>query len=285
MNHLLFKQVWVRSLTSSNVGIQNCWEKHTAEKTPTTLARLENEWDIEVGMTQCHLQLLHDICVKAGRPLVIVSMNYNKKKRGFTDFPDAILLTGRDKYEVLPFLWSVSWPRNKTKFQLYLYSGSRFVCGDRPHWLSILDLFGLSESEATVPQTNRKRKMPWCTQLMTGEKFKIRSSLFNLLQPVEVDGHVFQQAGLLNELQHCILSAQPLLLSVHLWGMFQDVVAPPLCNYLNRRENKQVSNSSAIPRRGSCDQQQSSGWRWRRYILFPQDVSPCLPLPPWRISI
>lgn len=101
---------------------------------------------------------------------------------------------------------------------------------------------------------------------MMGEKFKIRSSLFNLLQPVEVDGHIFQQAGLLNELQHCFLSAQPLLFSVHLWGMFQDVVAPPLRNYLNRKENKQVSNSSAIPTRGSCDQQQSSSWRWSRFI-------------------
>lgn len=147
-------------------------------------------------------------------------------------------------------------------------------------WLSILDLFGLSESEATVPQTNRKRKMPWCTQLMMREKFKIRSSLFNLLQPVEVDGHIFQQAGLLNELQHCFLSAQPLLLSVHLWGMSQDVVTPPLCNYLNRKENKQVSNSLAIPMRGSCDQQQSSGWRRRRFIYsLKMLVCVCLCLP------
>lgn len=107
--------------------------------------------------------------------------------------------------------------------------------------------------------------MQWCTQLMMGEKFKIRS-LFNLLQSVEVDGHIFQQAGLLNELQHCFLSAQPLLFSVHLWGMFQDVVAPPLRNYLNHKENKQVSKSSAIRMGGSCDQQQSRDWRWRRFI-------------------
>lgn len=89
--------------------------------------------------------------------------------------------------------------------------------------------------------------MQRCTQLMMGEKLKVRSSLFNLLQPVEVDGHIFQQAGLFNELQHRFLSAQPLLFSVHLWGMFQDVVAPPLCNYLNHKENKQVSNSSWDP--------------------------------------
>ena len=107
--------------------------------------------------------------------------------------------------------------------------------------------------------------MQWCTQLMMGEKFKIRS-LFNLLQSIEVDGHIFQQAGLLNELQHCFLSAQPLLFSVHLWGMFQDVVAPPLRNYLNHKENKQVSKSSAIRTGGSCDQQQSRDWRWRRFI-------------------
>lgn len=108
--------------------------------------------------------------------------------------------------------------------------------------------------------------MQRCTQLMMGEKLKIRSSLFNLLQPVEVDGHIFQQAGLLNELQHCFLSTQPLLFSVHLWGMFQYVVAPPLRNYLNHKESKQVSNSSAIPMGGSCDQQQSRDCRWRRFI-------------------
>lgn len=108
--------------------------------------------------------------------------------------------------------------------------------------------------------------MQWCTQLMMGEEFKLRSSLFNLLQPVEVDGHIFQQAGLLNELQHRFLSTQPLLFPVHLWGMFQDVVAPPLRNYLNHNKNKQVSNSSAIPTGGSCDQQQSRDRRWRRFI-------------------
>lgn len=105
--------------------------------------------------------------------------------------------------------------------------------------------------------------MQRCTQLMRGEKLKIKSSLFNLLQPVEVDGHIFQQAGLLNELQHRFLSAQALLFSVHLWGMFQDVVTPPLCNYLNHKENKQISNSSTIPMGGSYDQQQSRDWRWR----------------------
>lgn len=35
---------------------------------------------------------------------------------------------------------------------------------------------------------------------MMGEKVKIRRNLFNLLQPVEVDRHIFQQTGLLNEL-------------------------------------------------------------------------------------
>lgn len=185
-----------------------------------------------------------------------------QEKRGFIDFPGAILLRGRDKYEVLPFLWPDSLLRTK---QLYLYIGNGFVCGDRPHWLSILDLFA-SESEATVPQTNRERKMPWCTLLIMGEKFKIRSSLFNLLQPVEMDGHIFQQAGLLNELQHCFLRAQPLLFSVHLWGMFQDVVTPPLCNYLNHKK-KTKTNRSATPMRGSCDQQHSSGWRRFIYSL------------------
>lgn len=77
--------------------------------------------------------------------------------------------------------------------------------------------------------------MQWCTPVMMGEKFQVRNSLFNLLQPVEVDRHVFQEAGLLNELQYRFLSTQPLLFSVHLWGMFQDVVAPPFCNYLNRK--------------------------------------------------
>lgn len=90
------------------------------------------------------------------------------------------------------------------------------------------------------------------------------SSLFNLLQPVEVDRHIFQQAGLLNELQHSFLRTQALLFSVHLWGMFQDVITPPLRNYL--KENKQVSNSSVKPTRGSCDQQESQDWRRRRFI-------------------
>jgi len=121
------------------------------------------------------------------------------------------------------------------------------------------------------------------TQLMMGGRLQIRSSLFNLLQPVKVDGHILQQAGLLDKLQHRFLSAQPLLFSVHLWGVFQDVVAPPLCNYLNHKENKQVSNSPAIPTGGSCDQQQRR--KVEEVPTVPPDVGPRSPLPPWSITI
>lgn len=120
--------------------------------------------------------------------------------------------------------------------------------------------------------TTQKVKNKTVTQLKRRKMFKI-SSLFNLLQPVEVDGNIFQQAGLLNELQHSFLCTQALLFSVHLWGMFQDVVAPPLCNYLNHKENKQVSNSSVKPTRGSCDQQQSQDWRWRRFMHSPKKLA------------
>lgn len=159
MKHLLFKQAWVRSLTSNNAGIQNCWKKHTAEKMPTALAGLEKEGIQKLEWLGVTFSYYVTFVGKLADLLSLFQWTTTRKKRGFTDFPGAILLTGRDKYEVLPFLWPVSWPRNKTKFQLYLYIGNGFVCGDRPHWLSILDLFGLSESEATISQTNRKRKM------------------------------------------------------------------------------------------------------------------------------
>lgn len=69
--------------------------------------------------------------------------------------------------------------------------------------------------------------------------------MFNLLESVEVDRHIFQQARLFDVFQNCFFCGQTFLLSVYLWSMLQDIITPSLCNYLPQEKHTTSAAFSA----------------------------------------
>lgn len=82
MKCILFKQAWVKSLRLRQATVQESKKLTYSWKNTNHSDRVgRGGGGKKVRMTQCHLQLLHGICVKAGQPLVTISMDRNNKKK------------------------------------------------------------------------------------------------------------------------------------------------------------------------------------------------------------